>query len=157
VTGNRLLAGWIGDCGVAVVRDGALAWITRDQLDDVMAYLRMNPGIYDDARRVWTRRELRNRPDTREGGKPVTYGVLTGEPDATSYIETASVELQPGDVIATHTDGFRPYFDDPEFLALLSGDSSLWEEALPALSEKRAADADELGKERSIWLYQYTV
>jgi serine/threonine protein phosphatase PrpC len=156
VHGNRLLAGWIGDCGVAVVRNGRLAWITRDQLDDVIAYLRRHPAVYDDARRVFTRRDLRNRPDAQEEGRPISYGVLTGEPPAESYIETAALDVQPGDVIAAHTDGFRPYFEEPDFLALLSGDPAGWQDGLPALSETLAERDDAFGKERSVWLYRHS-
>jgi serine/threonine protein phosphatase PrpC len=155
VAGNRLLTGWIGDCGVAVVRDGVLSWITRDQLDHVMAHLKNHPGEYDDARRVWTRRDLRNKPDATEDGRPITYGVLTGEPEAAAYIETSTFELQAGDVVATHTDGFRPYFANADFLALLSGDPERWQEGIPALSEALAGHSDAFGKERSLWLYKH--
>jgi serine/threonine protein phosphatase PrpC len=156
VSGNRLLTGWIGDCGVAVVRNGTLSWITRDQLDDVTAHLKEHPGQYDDARRVWTRRELRNKPGLLEDGRPVTYGVLTGEPEAAAYIETSALELRAGDVVATHTDGFRPYFANDDFLSLLSGDPERWQEGIPALSEALAGHSDAFGKERSVWLYKHT-
>lgn len=153
--GGRLLAAWIGDCGVAVVRDGALAWLTRDQLDDVLAHLRRHPAVYDDARRVYCRRDLRNKPDAMEAGSPISYGVLTGEPEAASYIASAAVSLRPGDVVAVHTDGFRPYFEDPDFLALLSGDPAAWQDGLPALSRTLSDRDGAFGKERSLWLYRY--
>src|SRR5690606_23673347 len=103
-----LAVGWIGDCGVAVIRKGSLVFQTRDQLEGLLAYLRERPAPYDDARRVYIRRELRNRPDFRPDGREVTYGVLTGEPSALPYIQTGSFLLRPGDVVAVYTDGFAP-------------------------------------------------
>lgn len=153
--GNRLLCAWIGDCGIAVVRNGALAWLSRDQLDNVLAHLARHPAVYDDARRVYCRRDLRNRPEAGENGQPISYGVLTGEPEADAYIETATRDLLPGEVVAVHTDGFRPYFEEPEFLAMLSGDPARWQNDLPALSEALAERDHAFGKERSVWLYKH--
>ncbi len=155
VNGDRLTAGWIGDCGVAVVRDGRLAWLTRDQLDDVTAWLAANPGTYDDARRVFIRSTLRNRPDHTRDGKPITYGVLTGEEGAPHYIETSTLDLRPGDVVATHTDGFRPYFAVPEFLEVLSGDPARWDEGLPDLVRRLVERDGEYSRERSLILYRH--
>ncbi|HEY3413586.1 MAG TPA: hypothetical protein VGM51_11115 [Armatimonadota bacterium] len=155
VDGDTLDIAWIGDCGVAVIRDGRLAYLTRDQLDGLTAFLAKNPAPFDDARRVYVRRDLRNKPDFRPGGADVTYGVLTGEPEAISYIETASIVLEPGDIVATHTDGFRPYFALPEFFALLSGGSDRWERELPQFTMELAARDAGCGRERSILLYQH--
>jgi serine/threonine protein phosphatase PrpC len=152
---DTLTIGWIGDCGVAVVRDGRLAYLTRDQLDHLLGHLAANPATYDDARRVYIRGTLRNRPDTLHEGKPITYGVLTGEPEAARYIETVTLPLRPGDVVATHTDGFRPYFEAPEFLAVLSGDPARWEEDVPVVMRRLIDVNPEYGKERSLILYKH--
>lgn len=157
VDGDALTIGWIGDCGVAVVRDGALIHLTRDQLDEVLAYLAANPAPYDDPRRAFIRSTLRNRPDNTQDGRRITYGVLTGEEGATAYIETETFALQPGDVVATHTDGFRPYFQHPEFLATLSGDPAGWTEAVPAVMRALLAESHDYGKERSLILYRHPV
>ena len=155
VDGDRLVIGWIGDCGVAVVRDGELAYLTRDQLEHVLAHLAANPATYDDPRRAFIRGTLRNRPENTDNGQPITYGVLTGEDGAVPYIETATFALQPGDVVATHTDGFRPYFASVEFLATLSGDPARWEEDVPAVMRRLIAADPEHGKERSLILYRH--
>lgn len=154
VEGDTLFVGWIGDCGVAVIRDARLAYLTRDQLDHVQAHLAANPAPYNDARRVMIRSTLRNRPSHTAGGAPITYGVLTGEPDALAYIETAAVPLRNGDVVATHTDGFRPYFARPDFLAELQN-AALWEARLPTTLQQLADSDHDLGRERSIILYRH--
>lgn len=155
VEGNRLYIGWIGDCGVAVVRDGALAYLTRDQLEHVLAYLAAHPAPYDDARRAFIRSTLRNRPDNTDNGAPITYGVLTGESGALPYIETAALDLRPGDVVATHTDGFRPYFTSAAFREALSDDPADWNDRLPEVMDRLATGDPEHGKERSLILYRH--
>ena len=155
VDGNALFVTWIGDCGVAVIRDGRLVYLTRDQLDSVTAYLKENPAPFDDARRVYIRRDLRNKPNFCPDGSDVTYGVITGEAQAILYFESDVFELEPGDVVATHTDGFRPYFALPEFLALLSQGQDAWERELPQFTMDLAARDAEFGRERSILLYQH--
>jgi hypothetical protein len=155
VSENRLEIAWIGDCGVAIIRAGALIYLTRDHLDGLTAFLKENPAPFDDARRVYVRRDLRNKPDFHPDGRDVTYGVLTGEAEAVSYIETASLTLEPDDVVATHTDGFRPYFALPDFLALLSDGPDQWESELPHFTLGLATSDSEYGRERSILLYQH--
>lgn len=155
VDGNLLRMTWIGDCGVAVIRDGQLVYLTRDKLDNVTAFLAANPAPFDDERRVYIRRDLRNRPYYLVDGKPVTYGVITGEPEAILYFESEVFDLHPGDVVATHTDGFRPYFDREDFLSLLAGDPARWEEDLPQYALDLAARAPAFGRERSVILYKH--
>jgi hypothetical protein len=155
IDGDLLHITWIGDCGVAVIRNGRLVYLTRDQLDNVTAFLAANPAPFNDERRVYIRRELRNRPDDLVDGKAVTYGVITGEPEAILYFESDAFELEPGDVVATHTDGFRPYFALPEFLALCSRDPNEWEQRLPAFTLDLASRDAAFGRERSIILYKH--
>lgn len=155
VDGNDLEMTWIGDCGVAVVRGGRLAYLTRDHLDEVTAYLAAHPAPFDDHRRTFVRRDLRNRPGFKPDGREVTYGVITGEPEANHYFEADVFRLLPGDVVATHTDGFRPYFEREDFLRLLSGGPDCWEEELPRFTLNLADREPAFGRERSIILYQH--
>ncbi|HEY3266117.1 MAG TPA: protein phosphatase 2C domain-containing protein [Armatimonadota bacterium] len=148
--GRSLQVGWIGDCGVAVIRDGALLYLTRDQLDEVNAHLRANPAPFGDDRRVAIRRDLRNRPSHLHKGRPVTYGVLTGEPEALHYVEIATLDLLPGDVVCVHTDGFRPHFARAEFLAALAAGADAWKSAIPSADERLNAESGEYGRERSL-------
>lgn len=155
IAGDTLEIAWIGDCGVAVIRSGTLLYLTRDHLDGLTAYLKENPAPFDDARRVYVRRDLRNKPKFYPEGRAVTYGVLTGEAEAIPYIETASIPLESGDVVATHTDGFRPYFALPEFLRLLSGASDEWDGRLREYTLDLASRDPGFGRERSIILYKH--
>ena len=54
---------------------------------------------------------MRNKPDTRH----LTYGVLTGEPEALHYLETGSVRLLPGDTAILFSDGILPFVFESSF------------------------------------------
>ena len=69
---------------------------------------------------------MRNHPDRRF----MTYGALTGEASALSYLKTGSIDLETGDIVVLFSDGIYPFIFDHWFrhlvASLLHGISSEW-------------------------------
>jgi len=61
---------------------------------------------------------VRNAIDAQ--GKPLGYGVITGEPEALSYVKSGRYKFSADDTVALYTDGFKPYFTLATFPNLLA-------------------------------------
>lgn len=95
---GHLHLGAVGDCVVRVYDSaGALRLELPDGLADLRHYLATHPAAHD------------------EGGRPVGYGVLTGEPAALAFVRTARCTPRPGDRVVMATDGCLPLLDAPAF------------------------------------------
>jgi hypothetical protein len=50
-----------------------------------------------------------------KNGELLGYGIVTGEPEATEYLMSGSVELEAGDTALIYSDGCENIITDPQF------------------------------------------
>lgn len=114
---NRFSYGYLPDCGIFVYdRDRLPILVSENHLSVLEAFREKRGFVSTDEKRIWWRRDMRNHPDART----MTYGVLTGEPAAVSYLKTGYVDVQPGDVVILFSDGMYPFLFDRVFLKLVA-------------------------------------
>lgn len=115
---HRFLYGFIGDCGVAhFVADGRIQWRTPDLVAPATAYSPSIEEIGQKQRFITVRRDFRNRPQAPHP----TFGVLTGEKAALSYVQAGSRSYTTGDILAVYSDGAAPFVvDEATFSQLLA-------------------------------------
>ncbi len=112
LAGNRLHYGYIGDCGLMVFNQSLKPiHLTPNNLAPLERFKEGCGFSSKKERTLWWRRDMRNKPDTRH----LTYGVLTGEPEALHYLETGSVRLLPGDTAILFSDGILPFVFESSF------------------------------------------
>lgn len=109
--------GFIGDCGVAKLSgSGELIWHTPDEVAPVVkTFKTLISETATNDRLVRIRRDFRNKPQADH----LTYGVITGEKEALSYVRTGEIEFEKGETILLYSDGVFPFFQDAEFRQLL--------------------------------------
>ena len=105
--------GAIGDCGLLVFNHKLL---TVELVEDArlthLEQIRDDWGFKNiDERRMFWRREFRNRPASRF----MTYGTLTGEEHAIAYLKKGCVYVEKGDTIILFSDGMSPFICDSRF------------------------------------------
>ncbi len=84
-------------------------------------------------------------------GERIGYGVVTGEPEALSYLSSGSFSMQEGDTLALLTDGFEDYMKLPKFISLLTSWSPNLESEIKEFTYQKAEDDPEtFGHERSL-------
>lgn len=91
VTGNRIIAGRVTDCGLALLRDGKPIFKTPE---------------------FW---EHKAKTD-RDG-----YGVINGLTDVMPFIDHYLLEFKPKDYLVLFSDGFEAHFGEKEFLQAFAG------------------------------------
>lgn len=148
IVGNQLYWASIGDCQVAVFsKDGQKKFISPDGTESWGEYERKLGSKWSKPEyRVTVRRDFRNNPEQIQEGKLVSFGVLTGEKTAESFIMSGQQDLVAGDIVIFYTDGFMSFVDMPEFSQKIRDkkDFLVWQESLAA------TDLNKLGKERTI-------
>lgn len=109
--------GFMADCGVAhLAPNGGLLWHSPDLLAPVTKYFPSIEELGEKERFIRVRRDFRNKPQANHP----TYGVLTGEEEALSYVQVGSRPYNPGEVLAVYSDGAAPFVvDDAAFRQLL--------------------------------------
>lgn len=114
---NRFSYGYVGDCGILVYgADGLPIYMSENDVFVLETFREQRGFATQDERRIWWRHDMRNRPDARY----MTYGALTGELEALSYLRTGFVDLQPGDIVILFSDGMYPFLFDRVFLKLVA-------------------------------------
>jgi hypothetical protein len=109
--------GFITDCGVAVFdNNGELRFRTPSEdphrLDSYVwqdPYLKEKSWNHPEAR-ARIRSNYRNNPS-----EPHSFGVLTGQEEAMSYVRTGTQETNPGDYLLVYSDGLEPVIFSGEF------------------------------------------
>lgn len=153
IIGDSLYWASIGDCRAAVFsKNGERRFITPDGTQNWIEYeqtLKNRWGKPD--YRVMVRRDFRNQPTKMSNGKPVGFGVLTGEKKAESFIMSGEEKLLSGDTVVFFTDGFGPQADLSEFGQKVSNENDFldWQKLLAE------QDPDKLGKERTIIVVEF--
>ncbi len=115
--------GYICDAGLALFdKEGNLKARTENDGPD-----KHDPFIWSDERLKkikgdkWRNPEARYivRHDYRNSGKENTFGVLTGEEAAMSYVKTGTWERKPGDVLFVYSDGLEHVIFSDEFADMI--------------------------------------
>jgi len=99
--------GFIADCGVAILDEkGRLRFVTPNEgpnskgsIDQDIAR-RFNTSFVSPLGRRIIRQQYRNNPKN-----PLSYGALTGQPEANVFIRSGQETLLPGEVLFVFTDG----------------------------------------------------
>lgn len=111
--------GYIGDCGMLIYNSFYSSLWPRFLSENrvgILEEFRDGERFCDkDAQRIFWRQTVRNRPERSY----LTYGALTGEVSALSYVQTGSVDMIDGDVVMLFSDGIRPFISDIAFRARL--------------------------------------
>ena len=114
IINNTLFYSYICDCGIIVWdRNGNIKFKTSDDKLLVDPYiekaLESAPWHLPEGR-VVVRKDFRNNPVNIH-----SYGALTGEKTAESFIKKGIFRLNEGDTVAVFSDGFSPYFELEDF------------------------------------------
>jgi hypothetical protein len=114
---GEILYGYIGDCGVAhLSADGEVLWHSDDDVTTDRPSFPKIEEVVKNERFVRVRRDFRNNPSASHP----TFGVLTGEETALSYIKTGHRQFAPEDTLVVFSDGAAPFvLEDIEFRRLL--------------------------------------
>lgn len=114
---NRLYYGFIADCGVSIFNsNGKLKFRTKNEGPgskgsiDKDVKRKYNASFREERGRAIIRSFYRNNPKNK-----LSYGALTGENLAMSYIKTNSVQFNENDFIIFYTDGFETIIFSKDF------------------------------------------
>jgi hypothetical protein len=114
---KRFSYGYIGDCGVLAYDHDLMPLFLSDNLMSIAEQFRAGFEFKDKSeQRIFWRQKLRNHPDCRF----MTYGALTGETSALSYVKTGSIDLEAGDTVIMFSDGIYPFIFDHWFRYLVA-------------------------------------
>ncbi len=153
IKNNTLYYAYICDCGVVVLdKDGNIKFQTEDD-KQIYSDPYINkigiPWNLPEAR-VIVRRDYRNNLDNIKDGKCVSYGALTGEESAISFIKTGTISLEQDDIVAVYSDGFSYFFHEKEFIdRILNFQEGQFESYIDLKSNE---NYDKFGKEKTIVL-----
>ena len=156
INDNKLSWASIGDCQVMILdKIGKIKFVSTNGLENFLNYIGSHKDRWSDPeRRKEIRSQYRNNPNEIIDGKTVSYGALTGEEVAETFIMTGAEELEIGDLAVFYTDGFAESLKQPSFNNVLVLGS---EEDLLNLDQKMAQNNyEKYGKERTIIAVKFT-
>lgn len=142
---------YICDCGIIVYdKNGKKTFQTEDELEKITRpFLNTIPYPWtDDRSRIITRRDYRNNLMMIHDGKCVSYGALTGEKNAESFIREGTFPLHDDDTVIVYSDGFFNFLDIPEFISLILHFDSLTFEKF--VNQKALENYSLYGKEKTL-------
>lgn len=113
---NHLEYSHIGDCGLLVFDKNLFPVFFSENNVDILERFREGWGFSskEERKMFWTN-TMRNRP----GARHLTYGSLTGEEEATYYLKTGSLGLEPGDTAVFFSDGILPFVYSRDFRSVI--------------------------------------
>lgn len=152
---NLLNYAYICDCGVIVY--DCLGNIKFQTEDDKKFY--SDPFIRQigipwnlPEARVIIRRDYRNNLNNIHNGKCVSYGAITGEESAISFIKTGQVKLSKDDIIVLYSDGFYEFLHDKDFIAqIVNFKKEIFESYIKVKSH---SDYEKYGKEKTLVIFK---
>ena len=155
INNDILSYAYICDCGIIVYdKDGNVRFKTEDDKELYSDPYINKIGIswnFPEAR-VIVRSKFRNNVDNIVDGKCVSYGALTGEESAISFIRDGELKLEDGDFIIVYSDGFSCYLRDKDFINnIINFDKTSFEKYV---EEKSKEDYEKYGKEKTLVLFQ---
>ena len=155
IEGNILKYAYICDCGVIVYdKNGNVKFKTEDDKELYSDPYINKIGIswnLPEARKI-VRSEYRNNSNNIIDGKCVSYGALTGEENAVSFIKSGQLELEDGDIIIVYSDGFSYYLTENGFINnIISFNKDNFEKYV---EEKAKEDCGKYGKEKTLIIFK---
>lgn len=100
---ENLLYGYVGDCGITVFdKQGVCKLVSKNDVKPLEELREKISFESKEKKRLFWRKELRNRPDSKLG----SYGVLTGEKAVSNYYHAGKIKLEKNDLVILYTDGF---------------------------------------------------
>ena len=141
---------YICDCGIIVYdRDGNIKFKSDDDKEIYSdKYIGMGiPWQLPETRKI-VRRDFRNNLSNIVDGKCVSYGALTGEEEAISFIREGSVALDNNDIVIVYSDGLSNYLKEASFInQVLNFEKESFEEYI---NQKAREDYDKYGREKTL-------
>lgn len=152
---NILKYAYICDCGVIVYdKDGNVKFKTEDDKElysDPYINKIGIPWNLPAARKI-VRSEYRNNLNNIVDGKCVSYGALTGEETAISFIRSGLLKLGDEDIIIVYSDGFSYYLTDKDFINnIINFNKDSFEKYI---EEKSKKDYEKYGKEKTLVMFK---
>jgi serine/threonine protein phosphatase PrpC len=149
---GKMFWGVITDCAIAVYdKNFKIKFKTPNYMTDFSNYSipeiveKKLDWIKDPECRQIVRRDYRNASD-----KIASYGALTGEETALSYIHTGEVDIDSGDYIFLYSDGFENLMNDDIFIQYLLLNFEDDEKIIGYAQRFAKEDYNKYGKERTL-------
>lgn len=142
---------YICDCGVIVYdKNGNIKFQTPDDKEIYSdPYINKSDIPWTKPeRRQFVRKEFRNNPNNIVDGKCVSYGAITGEKEAISFIRTGELKLDEDDIVCVYSDGFHNYLNIKEFINYIINFNE--EEFINYVEAKSKEDYSKYGSEKTI-------
>jgi len=127
--------GHVGDCGLLVFDNDLFPMFLSENPLSNLEQFREGWGFSskDERKKFWTK-TMRNNPSARH----LTYGSLTGQPEALSYVKTGVLYLEPGDTVIFFSDGILPFIFERTFREMIR-DQKYVRNCIDFLTKKLAA------------------
>ncbi len=148
---NQLYYAYICDCGVIVYdKDGNVKFQTEDDKalysDPYINKIGIAWNLPES--RIIVRRDYRNNVNNIQDNQCVSYGALTGEDDAVSFIRSGCIKVDSTDTIVVYSDGFTSLLRRPDFIDLvIHFDCDVFEQYVGKVSN---TDYERYGKEKTL-------
>lgn len=68
---------------------------------------------------VFVRSKIVNNTQASFDGRPIRFGVMTGQKEAENFLRVGSLDIEKGQIAIFYTDGFLPFVFDEEFIKML--------------------------------------
>lgn len=153
---STLKFAYICDSGVIVYdKLGNIKFQTEDDKkiysDPYKREARLPPWYLSECRKI-VRSKWRNNPDNIIDGKCVSFGAITGEKEAISFIKSGEIEIEKEDTVLLYSDGFSEFLHEQEFInKILDFNKEDFENYIVS---KSTQDYEKYGKEKTIIIYK---
>lgn len=155
IKNNILDYAYICDCGIIVYDSlGNIKFQTEDDKklhsDPFINQLGISWNLPE--ARIIVRRDYRNNLSNIHNGKCISYGALTGEDSAISFIRNGQIQLVSGDIVLVYSDGFNNFLHDKDFISqIINFQKDNFESYIKIKSQ---SDYENYGKEKTIVLFK---
>lgn len=153
---STLKFAYICDSGVIVYdKLGNIKFQTEDDKkiysDPYKREAGLPPWYLSECRKI-VRSKWRNNPDNIIDGKCVSFGAITGEKEAISFIKSGEIEIEKEDTILLYSDGFSEFLHEQGFInKILDFNKEDFENYIVS---KSVQDYEKYGKEKTIIIYK---
>ncbi len=146
---------YICDCGIIIYDNlGNIKFQTENDKELYSDPFINKIGIpwYLPEARIIVRRDYRNNLNNIQDGKCISYGAITGEDSAISFIKSGQISLSNGDIILVYSDGFNKFLHDKEFISqIINFNKNKFENYIETKSK---SDYEKYGKEKTLVLFK---
>lgn len=153
---STLKFAYICDSGVIVYdKLGNIKFQTEDDKkiysDPYKREAGLPPWYLSECRKI-VRSKWRNNPDNIIDGKCVSFGAITGEKEAISFIKSGEIEIEKEDTVLLYSDGFSEFLHEQEFINKILDFNK--EDFKNYIVSKSTQDYEKYGKEKTIIIYK---